>query len=195
MGRHTMSDRATPAPPGTQGHAIDDIRPVKLAHVVLRTPRFAESVDWWTTVLGAEVRYQNDFLAFLTYDDEHHRLAIVSNPKLGPNDRSAAGLEHVAFTYADLDALLATYTRLGEAGIAPVAPIHHGMTLSLYYADPDGNQVELQVDVLSPDEAEAFMAGDVFAANPIGVPFDPAELADRRRAGESVESLLAYQPA
>ncbi|MEL6982050.1 MAG: VOC family protein [Actinomycetota bacterium] len=173
----------------------DVIRPVKLAHLVLRTPRFDESVAWWTTVLGAETRHQNDFLAFLTYDDEHHRLAIVSMPHLGPNDRKAAGMEHIAFTYADLDALLSTYVRLKAEGITPVAPVNHGMTLSMYYADPDGNQVELQVDSMDAAKAEAFMASDVFAANPIGVGFDPDDLVARRAAGESVDQLVAYEPA
>lgn len=171
------------------------IPPVKLAHFVIRTPRYAESVKWWKTVLGAEVRFENDFLTFLTYDDEHHRLAILSAPQLAEIDRSTAGLEHVAFTYADLDALLATYERLKSEGITPIAPIHHGMTLSMYYADPDGNQVELQIDTMTSDEAEAFMASDVFAANPIGVEFDPADLVARRREDESIESLLAYTPA
>lgn len=173
----------------------DPIRPIKLAHVVLRTPQFDESVRWWSTVLQAEIRHRNDFLAFLTYDDEHHRLAIVSAPKLQANDRSIAGLEHVAFTYADLDALLATYVRLKAEGIVPVVPINHGMTVSLYYADPDGNQVELQVDTMDPVGAEAFMASDVFAANPIGVRFDPDDLVARRNAGEPIVALVAYQPA
>ena len=179
----------------TSDNAHPVITPVKLAHIVLRTPRFKESVEWWTTVLGAVPRHENDFLTFLTYDDEHHRLAILSAPHLGENDRTSSGLEHVAFTYADLDALLSTYERLAAVGITPIAPIHHGMTLSMYYADPDGNQVELQVDVMSPDEAEAFMASDVFAANPIGVGFDPADLVARRSSGEAIESLLEYTPS
>jgi catechol-2,3-dioxygenase len=171
------------------------ISPAKLAHIVIRTPQYEESVRWWKTVLGAEVRHENHFLTFLTYDDEHHRLAILYNPNLVENDRSAAGLEHVAFTYADLDALLATYERLHSEGIRPIAPIHHGMTLSMYYADPDGNQVELQVDAMNPAEAEVFMVSDVFAANPIGVEYDPADLVARHKAGESVDSLLTYVPA
>ena len=170
------------------------VSPVKLAHIVLRTPRFAESVAWWRLVLGAEVRHQNDFISFLTYDDEHHRLAILSVPSLDDEGRSSAGMEHVAFTYPDLDALLSTYSRLKQAGIEPIAPVNHGMTLSLYYADPDGNQVELQVDTMTPPEAESFMASDVFAVNPIGVGFDPADLVERRDGGESVESLVAYVP-
>ena len=168
--------------------------PVKLALFVLRTARFDEMIHRYTTVLGAEVRHRNDFLAFLTYDDEHHRLAIVRSRSLADNDRKTAGLEHVAFTYADIDDLLGTYERLAGRGITPVAPINHGMTLSMYYADPDGNQVELQIDTMTPGEAEEFMMSDVFAANPIGIRYDPADLGTRRQAGESVESLTAYVP-
>jgi catechol-2,3-dioxygenase len=171
------------------------VPPAQLAHIVLRTPRFAESVAWWKTVLGAVPRFENDFVSFLTYDDEHHRLAILSMPDLEGDGRRSAGMEHVAFSYTDLDTLLATFERLREVGIEPVAPINHGMTLSLYYADPDGNQVELQVDAMGAAEAEVFMASDVFAANPIGVAFDPTDLLARRALGESTESLLAYVPA
>ena len=173
----------------------DIIRPSKLAHIVLRTARFDEVVEWWCTVLGAEPRHESPFLTFLTYDDEHHRLAVLNNPNLDDNARSSAGLEHVAFTYDTLDDLLATYERLKAAGITPVLPIHHGMTMSLYYADPDGTQCELQVDVMDEPTAAAFMASEVFASNPLGVPIDPDELIVRRDAGESLESLTEYVPA
>jgi catechol 2,3-dioxygenase len=39
-----------------------------------------------------------------------------------------------------------SYLRLRDAGIEPDICIDHGMTLSSYYSDPDGNRVELQVD-------------------------------------------------
>ena len=173
----------------------DIIRPSKLAHIVLRTARFDEVVAWWSTVLGAEPRHESPFITFLSYDDEHHRLAIINNPSLEENDKRQAGFEHVAFTYDTLDDLLATYTRLKAVGIVPAWPVHHGMTMSLYYADPDGTQVELQVDVMDEPTAAAFMASDVFAANPIGVPLGPDELIARRAAGEPLESLTEYVPA
>ena len=171
-----------------------DPRPTKLAHFVLRSPRWEESIAWWRTVLLADVRHQNEFLCFLSYDDEHHRLAIVKVAE-GDDHRSTAGLEHVGFTYATIDDLLATYVRLKAAGIRPHAPVHHGMTLSLYYADPDGNQVELQIDALDPAAAEEFMNSDVFEANPIGVTWDPDDVVARRAAGAPVEALIEYVPA
>jgi catechol-2,3-dioxygenase len=170
-------------------------RPAKLAHVVLRSARFDETVAWWKTVLGAHAVHSNEALTFLTYDDEHHRIAIVRNPTLGDDGRSHAGLEHVAFTYASLHDLVATYERLRDAGITPILPINHGMTLSLYYQDPDGNQAELQIDLVTPVQAEAFMASDTFAANPLGVPFDPEEMAAQHRAGMPVTALRLYGPA
>lgn len=169
--------------------------PEKLAHVVIRTARFEELLEWWTTVLAARVVHRADHLAFVTYDDEHHRLAFLRNPEVGDDARSHAGLEHIAFTYATLDDLVATYERLRDLGTVPILPINHGMTLSLYYEDPDGNQAELQIDLTTVDQAADFMASDTFAANPFGVVFDPEEMAAQHRAGEPVQAIAAYGPS
>ena len=169
--------------------------PVKLAHVVLRTRNYDEMLAWWKLVLNAEVRQGNDFLTFLSYDDEHHRIAIVKMPHLQDRPRDTVGVEHFAFTFADLDSLFAKYEQLKHADISPYWTINHGMTLSAYYRDPDGNQVELQVDTMSLTEAETFMASPVFAANPIGIDVDFDELVARRRAGEQEATITAYVPA
>src|SRR5208283_628790 len=56
------------------------IVPTKFAHAVLRTNKFRQMVDWYQTVLQANVVFENEMLAFMTYDDEHHRLAIAAFP-------------------------------------------------------------------------------------------------------------------
>ncbi len=168
------------------------IRPVQLAHFVLRTSRPDEMIEWWSRLLGAEVRRRDELLCFLSYDEEHHRLAILTVGGLEGDGSSAPGVDHVAFSYAGLDDLLATYVRLGEHGVRPYWSIHHGMTVSLYYRDPDGNRVELQTDALAPEAAAAFMRSATFAANPIGIPIDPDDLVARRARGEPAESLCAY---
>ena len=87
--------------------------------------------------------------------------------------------------------LLDTYRRLKARGIAPYWPIHHGLTLSLYYRDPDGNLVELQVDNFAhPDAATAYMQGEEFAADPIGPAFDPQAMLDALQAGTPVATLI-----
>jgi catechol 2,3-dioxygenase-like lactoylglutathione lyase family enzyme len=171
-------------------------KPSKFAHVVYMTRRFDEMIDWYQKVFEATVAYQNPALAFLTYDDEHHRFAFANLSVLKPagdqaTGRGEVGVNHVAYTYANLGDLLDTYARLKDADVTPYWPVHHGMTLSLYYRDPDGNRMEFQVDCCTAEEANAMMLSDAFAANPIGVEFDPDALLARYRDGTPVATLLA----
>jgi catechol-2,3-dioxygenase len=168
------------------------VAPTQLAHIVRRTSRFAELIAWYKTVLSAEVVHGDDMLVFLTYDDEHHRIAIAGIPGLEEQPAFAAGTDHVAFTYASLGDLLYTYARLKKEGIEPFWCINHGPTISMYYKDPDGSRVELQVDTMPTAESiDAWMKSGAFAANPIGVIFDPEDLLARYRAGEPLEKLVA----
>ena len=169
--------------------------PVKFAHIVLKTQRYREMVEWWCDFLGADVRHGNDFISFLSFDEEHHRLAIAAIPGLEEPNRKGYGLEHFAFTWATLDELFDQYERMKAKGCAPYWMINHGFTLSAYYRDPDGNQVETQVDTLTLAEADEFMHGPLFAANPIGINVDFDALIARRRAGASVEELTDYATA
>jgi catechol-2,3-dioxygenase len=185
-----QEDRARALAPD-RGHVV----PKQLAHVVRRTTRYDAMVKWYTTVLGAEVVHGDGTLAFLTYDQEHHRIAIACLPGLAEQPPMAAGTDHIAFTYADLGDLLYTYQRLKKEGIEPFWCINHGPTTSLYYKDPDGNRVELQIDNMPANEAiDAWMRSGAFAANPIGVTFDPEALLARYRAGEPFESLVERPP-
>ena len=171
------------------------VPPVKLAHIVRRTARFDEMLEWYTTVLGAEVVHADGVLAFLTYDDEHHRIAIAAIPGLPDQPAMAAGTDHIAFTHADLGDLLATYERLVAEGIEPYWCINHGLTTSMYYKDPDDNRIELQVDNFpSAEETIRWIRSGTFARNPIGVVFDPKELLARYRAGEPLEQLVTQPP-
>jgi catechol 2,3-dioxygenase-like lactoylglutathione lyase family enzyme len=171
------------------------IAPVKLAHIVRRTTRLDEMLRWYQTVLAAEVVHSDGVLAFLTYDDEHHRIAIAQVPGLQEQSPVAVGTDHVAFTHADLGDLLSTYARLKREGIEPYWCINHGPTTSMYYKDPDGNRVELQVDNFpTAEETNRWIRSGVFAGNPIGVVFDPEQLLARYRAGEPMEQLTARPP-
>lgn len=166
-------------------------KPAKFAHVVYQTRRFEEMVDWYQKVFEATVVYQNPALAFLTYDDEHHRFAFINMTAFKPDvpdivTRSDVGVNHTAYTYANLGDLLDTYERLKQAGITSYWPIHHGITLSLFYQDPDGNRLEFQVDA-----DNEFMHSEAFAANPIGVTIDPEALLAQYRSGVRVETLMS----
>lgn len=170
--------------------------PTKFAHVVYRTRRFEEMLEWYQTVFGATIQYRNAALAFLTYDDEHHRFALADLNVFDPegedaDPRGGVGVDHVAYTYASLGDLLDTYARLRDRGIKPYWCVRHGPTLSMYFRDPDQNQMEFQVECFpTAEEANRYMHGKAFAANPIGVPFDPEEVLAQFHAGTPEAELL-----
>jgi catechol-2,3-dioxygenase len=180
--------------------AMSAIRPRQLAHVVYRTRRFGEMIEWYRKAFHARVGSRNGGLAFLSYDDEHHRFALVDlsvHAPLAesvPERRSVVGLDHVAYTYASLDDLLENYAELKAEGILPYWCVHHGLTISMYYADPDGNQMEFQVDAFATPEAlKAYMTGPRFGVNPVGVEFDPDVWLARLRSGTPSCAMLVRE--
>ncbi len=165
--------------------------PIKLAHVVLRTGQLKAMRDWYLMVLEARVVFENDFLVFLTYDDEHHRIALADTKAIERPTRTMTGMEHMSFTYATIEDLVDNYERLRTAGVDPYWCINHGPTTSMYFADPDGNHVELQFDNFADvADGEAFMNSPVFEHNPIGVEYDPQQLLERVRRGDPLDELV-----
>ncbi len=170
------------------------VAPSKFAHVVYNTHRYEEMIAWYVRVFEARVQHRDEKLAFLTYDDEHHRFAFAN---LGPaaygegdKNPGTVGVNHLAYTWNGVGELIDTYQRLKSYGITPWRPIRHGLTLSLYYRDPDGNALEFQTDLMASEEANQFMDSAAFNKNPIGEPFDPEALAARYGSGQSVDDLI-----
>lgn len=168
----------------------------RLAHVLYRTHRFDEMVEWYQKVFDAKVQHADPALAFLSYDEEHHRFAIANLDVLRPDDRERehkglVGVDHVAYTLDSVDDLLENYAELKAKGISPYWCVHHGVTVSMYYRDPDGNQMEFQVDCFPTSDATVgFMKGPEFADNPVGVEYDPDDWLSRKNAGADVSGLL-----
>lgn len=165
--------------------------PARFAHAVLKTNDLEAMRAWYSTVLGAETMFANERIVFITYDDEHHRLAFIKRPGLKPPVQGTAGLDHLSFAYDSLADLVDVYERLEAAGITPSHSVNHGPTTSMYFDDPDGNGVELQVDNFhSPDELNDWFASGAFTRNQMGAEIDMADIAQRLRAGESEAALL-----
>jgi catechol 2,3-dioxygenase len=164
------------------------IRPT-FHHFNLKTTRLQELIDWYAIVVGAEVTFQDATGAWLTNDVASHRIALLCFPDFvdDPDRETRTGMHHSAFEYDSFTDLNASYLRLRDAGIEPDICIDHGMTLSYYYKDPDGNRVELQVDNFGDWQAstEWMRTSPEFRANPIGVLIDPARVADAAASGES----------
>lgn len=174
------------------------LSPTALCHFVLKTTpdNYKPMVDFYRTFLGAKITHANARITFMTYDHEHHRLAIIGAPGLKRPDppKSNIGLAHTAFGFDSLADLATSYEQKKAHGIFPVWCVNHGMSTSLYYDDPDGNEVETQVDNFdTAEEGVAFIEGESFAENPIGVDFQPEVFVQRVRNGED-DKVIKKRP-
>ena len=163
----------------------------KFAHVVFQTAQRDAMRDWYCTVLDGHVVHEDAALTFLTFDEEHHRVALINPPMpLERKSPTTAAMHHVAYTFASIDDLLERYVALRDQGVVPAVCIAHGITTSMYYRDPDGNLVEMQIDRFAePDDATSYMKGPEYAADSVGPAFDPDALLQARQAGVSLEEL------
>lgn len=171
------------------------LSPSEICHFVLKTSpeNHSRMIDFYLTFLGARITHRNSRIAFITFDHMDHRLAIVAIPGLKPNDNNV-GLAHTSFGFDSLSQLAQSYEEKKAHGILPVWCVNHGMSTSMYYADPDGNEVETQVDNFDThEEGMAFIQGEEFAENPIGVDFDPERFVTRVRSGED-EKVIKKRP-
>ena len=164
--------------------------PSMMAHVVLKTGRYQEMVDWWTALLDARVVLSLPRGTFLTYDQEHHRVGIMNVPRLRDNDVNNSGIDHVAYTYKTLGELVAVYKRLKAKGILPRWPMGGTTLMSLYYQDPDGNRVQLEWDV-GDDDAATFARNPSLSSNSFGAPFDPDEMVRLYEKGSDLAEIIA----
>jgi catechol-2,3-dioxygenase len=164
-----------------------------LHHVTLKTNRPEEMMRWYELTVGLKPNHSGPFGAWLTNDEANHRVALLVAPGLEDDERrlTHTGMHHLAFEYSSVEALLSTYARLRDVGIKPHACLDHGMTTSLYYVDPDGNSVELQVDNFADWRAssEWMRNAPEFQANPIGVSFDPDMLLAAWKEGADAAEL------
>ena len=121
-----------------------------LGHVVLRVTNRDRAEKFYNGLLGLPIcaHYEGNGLrmTFFTLGN-HHDFAVMEVTGEGSSrSETAVGLHHVAFNIGTtLDELREARAKLESAGIA-TTPIDHEVTKSLYFADPDGNGIEVYVD-------------------------------------------------
>lgn len=169
--------------------------PLQLAHFGLRTTDLDRAIEWYRTALDAEVRFRNDMAAFMSFDEEHHRFVLWDDGETGDKPSEARGVDHIGFSCGQPSALADHYSRLKNLGVLPETAINHHFTSSIYYHDPDGNEVELTCDNFpSKGECNAFMStkgmADAMVPPMFGAEFDPENLVAMRDAGAS-EQVMA----
>ncbi|MDX1657649.1 MAG: VOC family protein [Nitriliruptorales bacterium] len=121
--------------------------PVRLNHAVLFVADLERSVGFYTDVFGMEViaREPRANAAFLRLprSGNHHDLGLFGvDSTTPPKRRGQIGLYHLAWQLDTVDELADARQTLIEVD-AYTGESSHGATLSVYGADPDGNEFEI----------------------------------------------------
>ena len=122
------------------------VKPKRLGHVVIRVRDLARSQQFYTDVLGLRVTSRlDDRMVFLSAaGDSSHELALtpVGEDAPGP-DADRVGLYHFAWEMGSFDDLRRIYRKLGEKNVAIAGLGDHGISMGVYFLDPDGNEIEV----------------------------------------------------
>ena len=131
----------------------------ELGHLVLyvqnaeRSARFYRDVLGWRQTMPAEGEPVGP-VAFFSSGRTHHELLLIEvGPGASPIPSGRrVGLYHFGLRVGDSDAeLKEALERVVASGATVLGSSDHTVTHSVYIADPDGNEVELYIDVPGVD--------------------------------------------
>jgi catechol 2,3-dioxygenase len=132
------------------------MKTIELGHAVLYVRDLERSRHFYGELLGLPEIGSDVFgangpgAAAFTGGRTHHELLLI---EVGPSAASPpagrrTGLYHLGFKIGTTDdELRAAMQELRDAGVTIVGASDHTVTHSLYIQDPDGNELELYIDV------------------------------------------------
>ena len=136
----------------------------RVGHVVLRVTDVAAAEAFYRDALGMETVRRSEGAAFMSFGRQHHDIGLFSVN--GEPTRGNAGLGHVALVVdGGMPELETMHQRLLDNGVEIASLTDHGMTKSVYFNDPDGNRLEIYVDVMAPEDGKRFLAERVGGGN------------------------------
>lgn len=186
-----------------------------LQHVGIITPNLDAMLEWYRKVIGLTVnrrvsvpagRAPFTAVAFASNDEINHRISFFEVPSATADPERArhSRVQHIAFAYRTLDDLLGTYVRLKNLAMTPLWAADQSFQTAIYYADPDGNIIELNVDNFTdlwavteqlkelPSQLHVYIDPEkLIAARKAGA--SPWEVHERAFAGEFVPSQNLYE--
>lgn len=127
----TMSSR-------TEAHPI-----LGLGHVGLYVFDLAESVRFWTGLLGFQVTdgsVESGFCFLSTRPEEEHHMMLLRGGRTASRDTLL--VQQVSFRVTSLEAVSGYSRTLRAAGVATM-DVSHGNAVGVYFRDPDGNRCEV----------------------------------------------------
>lgn len=146
----------------------------KLHHAAFRCADAAETVEFYTTVLGLKFthamgedhvpstgEYSPHIHIFFEMEDGSN-IAFFEVPKAPPRikDRNTPDwVQHFAFEVESVDTLMKAKAELEAKGIDVLGPTNHDdFILSIYFFDPSGHRLELTARTATAEQEARFEA-------------------------------------
>jgi catechol-2,3-dioxygenase len=125
----------------------------RIGHVALRTIDEDRSRAFYRDVLGFNVSEQDPDHGgtFMTLGENFHTIDVFPTPDAANAQKPAngqVGLFHIAFEVAEYRDLKGAYQSLLDHNVDISHCTDHVSQRSIYFADPDGNRVELYCDMV-----------------------------------------------
>lgn len=121
-------------------------------------------------------------LVFLSRDpDEHHQIVLISGR---PQNVSFNVINQISLKADSLTTLKEMHRRVQRENTSDITPVTHGNSLSLYVRDPEGNRLELYMEL------------PWYVSQPMRVPVDLTldDAAVMARAEAHARSLPGFKP-
>ncbi|EQB04261.1 hypothetical protein L288_14375 [Sphingobium quisquiliarum P25] len=135
------------------------------------------------TDTGEVARYGNAPIVFLSADaSAHHQLVLLQWPE--GMERGPSTVNQLSFAVESLPQIRDIHDRLKQERVTKLLPINHGTSISLYSEDPEGNGLEIYMDL------------PWYISQPHGDPLD-LSLSDEeimRRTEEMVRADPSFRP-
>jgi catechol 2,3-dioxygenase-like lactoylglutathione lyase family enzyme len=123
---------------------------LSFSHVGIFVNDLPKMVDFYTRILGLvvsdrEVREDGSEIAFLTGDPREHHQVVFATGR--PADLPYNMIQQISFRAPSLAVLREMYNKLTKEPIVELGPVTHGNAISTYFRDPEGNRLEVFIDM------------------------------------------------
>ena len=124
--------------------------PGHLGHVNIYVRNAEKAQQWYTEVLGLHTYdLTPGRAAFMTANlDESHEIAVIEVGEAAVSPQPGqVGLNHMAWRMDSLKDLEDFYNRIAELKVPIDKVADHGISLGIYFQDPDGNGIEVYYEM------------------------------------------------
>ncbi|WP_392455399.1 VOC family protein [Chryseomicrobium aureum] len=121
-----------------------------VASVAINVTDLKRSLDFYTRVIGFQISSQTESDATLTANGRDVLLTLVQPERVTPKQPRTTGLYHFAILLPTRQSLASIVPHLVNQGVQ-LGSSDHLVSEALYFADPDGNGIEIYRDRL-PEE-------------------------------------------